>query len=296
MKLRPNKGFPYPVLSPYGDDYIGSSFDVTVNAKIEGYDLSIEFEAHLTDIGLMELIRKNQVAIVYHIECANTGFRTTIETTEQNCKYVVPFKKLRDLIEINSFLVATAEIDNYSNDNFNPDYGKASFQISQGCVLALAKEVDTRIPKKLTDLKENDDPFVVIVPSKEDGLKTVSVDLESDKIRIVVPEMVAAKYKALQQTGELRPILVSMYIVPALFQGLQRLSLLEDYELDDYNKYLWVQSLEDVLKQGFDLSLEALRSKEMSELFELAQKMLESPLKEGIDNLMSYSGGASNEN
>lgn len=295
MKLRPNKGFPYPVLSPYSDDYIDSSFDVSVNAKIEGYDLSIEFEASLKDDLLNKLIANGQAIIVYHIECSNTGFRTIIKTKEPKHNYTVPFKVLRDLIEINSFVVATADVLDYHNTHFNPDYGDASFQITCGCVLALAKEVDTRIPKKLTDLKEDDDPFVVIVPSKEEGLKTVSVDLESPKIRIVVPEMAAAKYKALQQTSELRPILISMYILPALFQGLQRLHLLDDYELDDYTKYLWVQSLEDALKQGFNLSLESLRHKDTSELFILAQKMLESPLADGIDNLMSYSGGADSE-
>lgn len=295
MKLRPNKGFPYPVLSPYSDDYIESSIDVSVNAKIEGYDLSIDFEARVDDELLNELISNNQAMLVYHIECANTGFRTIIKTSDKTHRFVIPFKALRDLIEINSFIVAATDIENYQNDHFNLDYGESVFQISRGCILALAKEVDTRIPKKLTDLKEDDDPFVVIVPSKEEGLKTATVDLESDKIRIVVPETVSAKYKALQQTSELRPILISMFIVPALFQGLQRLHSLEGYELDDYSKYLWVQSLEEALKQGFDLSLESLKNKEMPELFELAQKMLESPLTEGIDNLMSYSGGANNE-
>ena len=46
MEIR-YKLYPYPVLSYYSDDYGGSSFEVNIDAKRDGYNLRIDFSASL---------------------------------------------------------------------------------------------------------------------------------------------------------------------------------------------------------------------------------------------------------
>lgn len=290
MKLRSNKGFPYPVLSPYGDDYCNSSFDVDIKSVIDGYDLALNFDVKLNNDELTALIASGKAEYVFHIECPTSGFRSIVKTDSNTTSYSIPFKKLKDLIEINSFVIAKEDIKAYSNASFNTDYEGMSFDLKKGCVMAEGIQVDTRVPKKITDFKEQDDPFVLLIPDKNETSKTVTVVLEDEKIKVIVPEATAAKYKALQQTKANRPILIGLYILPALWQGLLRIKGSDEIEILDYEQYLWVQSLEEILQTAYNISFSDLKQKSDEELFVLAQKMLECPLVEGVDTLMSMGG------
>ena len=74
MEIR-YKLYPYPVLAYYSDDYKDGSFDTTIDLQKDGYNIRIDFMASLTNEGLKKLIHDGQAQYVYHLECAQTGFR-----------------------------------------------------------------------------------------------------------------------------------------------------------------------------------------------------------------------------
>lgn len=295
MRLRANKGFPYPVLSPYSDDYIDSVFNVGIAAEVYAYDLVFNAEVLLKNEELQNLLNSGDISINYHIECAATGYRNVVVANGLNTRFEIPFKDIRDLVEVNTFLVSNCKLENYSNTHFNEDYDQESFEIEAGCILGIAEEIDVRVPKKLTDLTEDDDPFISIIPEKDPSVRTVSVDLEQEKILIKVPEETAMSYQVLQHQSQIKPILHSMFIVPALFQGLIYLKGLNDIEYGEVESLLWVQSLEDVLNNSFKESIKGLREKENWQLYVLAQELVDRPLAPGVQNMMAWTGGQNDE-
>ena len=70
--------YPYPVLAYYSDDYKDGSFDTTIDLQKDGYNIRIDFMASLTNEGLKKLIHDGQARYVYHLECAQTGFREVV--------------------------------------------------------------------------------------------------------------------------------------------------------------------------------------------------------------------------
>lgn len=295
MKLRANKGFPYPVLSPYSDDYENCEFTANVSVEIQGYDFALNINVTLTDDELSSMLEQEKSWITLHVECPSTGYRKIFSTKEYNNRIVIPFKLLRDMVEINTFIVAAEDIDDFSSSNFNSDYGNDSFKLEKGCIMAVSKEVDARIPKKLTDLMEKEDPFVTIVPIKDKNEKNISINLDEEKILIMVPENTASSYKALQETQNMRPILTSIFIVPAITQGLIYLKGLNAVDLSEAESRLWVQSLKEILKERFKLTIADIQNKEMNELFVLAQQLVDNPMSTGVDNLIKWHGGQTDE-
>lgn len=82
------KLYPYPVLSSYSNDYRTGSFDVAIDVVRDGYDLRIDFLATLTCQSLLNCIKQGTAKFVYHLECAQTGFRTVIQTDKVPFQYI----------------------------------------------------------------------------------------------------------------------------------------------------------------------------------------------------------------
>lgn len=202
-------------------------------------------------------------------------------------RHCISLKSLRGNVEVNTFIVATEDIPVYRNKNLNEDYAGEVKNICKGFILAQGSEFDLNIPRKFTDFKEQNNPFVSVVPVHDDALKTMKVDLDKPKIVIMVPEKVSINYGVAQQTHQMRTVLYSMFVVPALYQGLLRLKRTNDVDLGTMEDQLWVQSLEDLLKTNFKKTVDDIRETSEEDLYELAQQLMDSPLPEASNYLVS---------
>ncbi len=135
MEIR-YKLYPYPVLAYYSDDYKDGSFDTTIDLQKDGYNIRIDFMASLTNEGLKKLIEDGQAQYVYHLECAQTGFREVVTTEKVSESYMLSDKKICGKLQICPFIVATQDITGYSNPGFHDDYSGATFDIEAGCVFS----------------------------------------------------------------------------------------------------------------------------------------------------------------
>ncbi len=296
MKQRINKSLPYPLLSIDTDDYVGSTFTHSIEAGRIGDNLTVTFSATLTDTTIEELISEGKAKVVYHLECTQTGYRKVFYSDLSSFTKSISFSNLRGVLDINTFIIATQDIKNYRSDNFNEDYDGLYFDLEAGCRIAEAPIYSLEIPKKYTDFKEKNDPYVIVIPNKDmPDQKEAIVDLSGPKILMIVPQGSSSRYSVLQQTPAIRPLLHDMYILPALFQGLLYLKSLDDIGLEDARGRLWVQSIEDELKESYHIKLEELQGKELVDLYTMAQQLLNYPLVTGTDYLASQSGGHSNE-
>ena len=104
------KLYPYPVLSTYSDDYKTGEFSALIEPRKEGYDLKVDFTATLTNEALRALIRSEQAKYVYHMECAQTGFRKVFQTGKSIASDFLPDKQLSGKLQICPFVVAVKDI------------------------------------------------------------------------------------------------------------------------------------------------------------------------------------------
>ena len=146
------KLYPYPVLSNYSDDYINSSFDSAIEVKREGYNIVISVVSEIKNPELEALIKEGKAAFVYHLECAQTGYRTVISTANTDKLVSISEDKVCGRLQICPFIVACADIPDYVNSCFNEDYRGYKFQIEAGCVMAVGKQVNCDIDKERNDL------------------------------------------------------------------------------------------------------------------------------------------------
>ena len=194
------KLYPYPVLSNYSDDYINSSFDSAIEVKREGYNIVISVVSEIKNPELEALIKEGKAAFVYHLECAQTGYRTVISTANTDKLVSISEDKVCGRLQICPFIVACADIPDYVNSCFNEDYRGYKFQIEAGCVMAVGKQVNCDIDKERNDLVSAKSIFVVtkivfkdnpcqsyedfvIAQMKADGITSIAKDAFSGYLR-----------------------------------------------------------------------------------------------------------------
>lgn len=110
------KLYPYPVLSSYSNDYGNGAFDVAIDIVRDGYDLRIDFLATLTCQSLQDCIKQGVAKFVYHLECAQTGFRTVVQTDKVSEVYTLLNKAVNGKLQICPFVVAVDDLKGFFCD------------------------------------------------------------------------------------------------------------------------------------------------------------------------------------
>jgi len=282
------KLYPYPVLSTYSDDYKTGEFDVTIDIVRDGYNLRVDFLATLTSPSLMELIKNGQAKYVYHFECAQTGFRTIVQTERTSEVFPLLSKQINGKLQICPFIVAVKDIVGYSSADFHDDYSGCSFDIEAGCVLAVGKMATIDISKDIDDLANTPSIFSII-RNADASCKQMLVDYSGRKILIKLPLDDYYSYKQLSKTPQAQAILNSLTVIPALTYVLEELRGLSINERMENSDTLWYKTLSRTLLTQFDCDIES-DSFDSQNCLELAQKLINDPVSDAFKMLTSSFG------
>lgn len=291
-----NKHYPYPVLKPYGDDYIESLFDVTVVPNLTSDKVILKINAKLKNKKIKELIDQKLAKIVCHIESSLTAFRKTIciplnDIEDEIYSGELSFEISSDIISgkvfVCPFIISSGNFD-YANPAFNPEYGGVSFPIDEGAVLAEGNQISFEIPNIRKTLEYTPSIFET-VPIDDPSIDSITVDYSHDeKIIIHMPKEMFKNYKLLNNSLETRPQLWAMIIVPCmvhLLEYIQSLRGTEDYS--NIKETRWYNVINDALKKskGYDLeSADFLRD----DIVMVSEDILKNPLQ---ISLCSLTGG-----
>lgn len=282
------KLYPYPVLSSYSNDYGNGSFDVTIDVVRDGYDLRVDFLATLTCQSLLDCIKQGTAKYVYHLECAQTGFRTVVKTDKVSEIYMLLNKFVNGKLQICPFIVAVDDIREYTSADFHKDYQGIVFDIEAGCVMAVGKMVTVDISKDIDDLANT--PSIFNISKNPDAsCKQMLVDISQRKIIIKLPISDFYSYKALSATPLAQPILNSLTVVPALVYVLEELRALPIQERNENSDTLWYKVLSKVLLTQFDCDIESEEFNNQN-LLVLAQKLINNPITDAFTFLTSSFG------
>ena len=156
------KLYPYPVLSSFSNDYKEGKFQTQIMVERDGYNLRLKFSSELTNSSLLGCINSGSAKYVYHIECAQTGFRKVVMSDKAEDEFVIEHRTVNGKIQICSFIVAVEDIKNYSSSDFHDDYHDLSFDIEAGCVLAVGNMTTVDVSKDIDDLANTPSIFNII--------------------------------------------------------------------------------------------------------------------------------------
>ena len=279
------KMFPYPVLAYFSDDYRDSKFDVLIEPSKDGYNLKLDFLATLKNPQLQDLITAGKAKYVYHLECAQTGFREVVETQDKVVSRTLSYKRVCGKLKICPFIVAMTDIEGYTNEAFHEDYAGFSFNIEAGCVLALGKQVNADIEKEIDDLSNIPSIFSIIKNLDESQTQMI-VETESQKITIQIPEKDFGYYALVDKGLVMRPVLHSMVVVPALIYALSELKYQPANERYENEGKAWYRVIRRVLSERFSIDIESQAFEAINPV-ELAQRLVNEPLHDALSSLLA---------
>ncbi|MEB8133568.1 hypothetical protein [Mammaliicoccus sciuri] len=274
MKLKADF-FPYPVLYDELDDFIDSSFKVSLNYIHESpsyIKLTAKFTLNNPDIEM--LITQNKANYAIHIEGLSSSYRKLVksEIGSDEINLYLHSDEISGNIDVNTMVIANENISNYTNSHFNPEYYGDDFSvksIEKGDILAFDTMATIQID---FSNKENPSKESMIRVSGKDQ-KYMSVDTDGDVIHVYLPLKDHNAYINLSKANKVKEkLLLNLVILPTLTVVLERIKQEPSYE-----DRQWYRALLDLLnKYGFD---EGLSGKEP---LIVAQQLLDYSLYESI--------------
>lgn len=282
------KLYPYPVLTEYSDDYKDRTFKTSVDMVKDGYDLRLDFVSELTSDTIKSLILQKKASYVYHLECAQTGFRHVIITSNTEERYLLDKKLVRGKLQVCTFIVAREDLHHFACDEFHQDYEGMEFEIEAGCVIAVGSQVNFDIQKEIDDIANLPSIFSIIKNTDMD-VKEMLVESESNKIIVKLPFYDFSTYKQLSRDANNYPILNALTVIPALTFVMSELKQRDPDERSEID-YGWYRTVKNVLLKTFEIDIESDSFDELNTL-EYAQKLINSPIPEAFNSL--FSGGES---
>lgn len=285
------KLYPYPVLAYFSHDYCPeSSFVVSAVPRVDGYKQRIIFTAVLNNDGLTELINSGKAEIIYHLECAQTGYREVLHVKEMVTVYLIPENKVSGKLQVCPFVVACENLVKYTNEAFTSDLKGMSFEIEKGNVLALSKQINVKVKKKTDDLR-NLPSIINVVLNGDNTEDYMIVNYDGSLINVMLPDEEWNRVDTLSRNNRLAPVFNCMIAIPAIsyvLSKLQRMSASDRQAYDD-GSIIWYDCIKRSLLKNFKIDIES-KDFEGLDAFKMAQQLVNGPLNNALKALSSEGG------
>ena len=290
MEIR-TKLYPYPVLAYYTNDFKkGNVFSVEAIPEIDGFKQQLVFNMTLKNPDLQSLITEGKAEIIYHLECAQTGYREYLSVSEPTTVYPIKEANISGRLQVCPFILAKCDLDNYTNSEVVDELSGLSFQVETGNILAVAKQINVKVKKKTDDLRSL--PSIINVILNGDSTeKYMVIDYDGKLINVLLPDEEWNRIDTLSANNALRPVINCLIAVPALsfvLSRLQRMSVSDRQSLDD-DERTWYDCIKRSLLNIFKIDVESTDFDNMDAL-KLAQQLVNGPLNHALQCL---SGGDS---
>lgn len=263
-----NRIFPHPVLN-IRDDILGT-FEVQLQVEADKKNIKITPRYQLKNSTLENLIEARDAVFVAQIYCRGTMFRKTYKTTETIPDPInIKSSKLNEQVEVDFFICANNEIQNYQNEEASVDYRGYTFDIEYGDILALGGTGKFYANKSPQELKS----VSAFMDINSSGKKNESMynSYEGRKITIMLSQEDYEKYQLISKNKFYINTLHSTIVLPALSEALH---FMETDEAKDFSNNLWYELLEDLKKENQD-----------GDPLMTAQKILDLPVNRSFTSL-----------
>ncbi|KKB42079.1 hypothetical protein [Bacillus thermotolerans] len=279
MRLK-KRNFPHPVLSPFSDDILNSSFQPTFTIESKGNKVGFQIKFDLENKDLERMIENQEAYFAVHLECKSTMQRFLETSYEPSASFEIDAKLLNKTVDINFFILSAVNKKNYSNSRMHDDFTGFSFAIKKGDILAYAKTQELELEK---EQPENTEDIFSLQANYDSGNIPACTIERMDKIVVKIPKEQLDKIKVLIQFDEsLNTILTQMYYVPALLDTLYYMQNIPDDDPGGDRDKPWYKSISARLEQ-----LNITLDENEDNLLKITHRLLEDALSGTIEALES---------
>ena len=259
---RTNINYPHPVLSSLNEDYIDSSFDISIVDDAIDEDenkATIKVNYDLNCPGLQEMIAAGKAKVVIYLESVIAEYRRMFEFASDKNELVIEIKKgeLNRMLLLRGYIIANENIDSFALDEHNKKiFGRVPFTLRFGDIIGIATH-HYNIPLNSYDpLADRPSIFRIrkqtLRPNEE-----VSADFSQDKIVIFLNADSYDKYQKLYEAPDVRGVLASFYAAPVLVDVLNYIKNMSEEERITASEKKWYQVIQFRLKElNIDLESE----------------------------------------
>lgn len=286
MRIK-NRLYPYPVLRPNTGDYLHSTFKCEINPSISEEECRLLIEMRCTNKDILQMIEENKAVYAIHIECKYTYYRDLKQSTKSKFSFTIDSRKVDRAIELCPVIMATEDIDHYTNSDLDDIYDGETIVIHGGDPIAIGNQSTIDICKEKDPLKKLSSPFCVLpYPGTEEHpeQKYATVDhSDPDQLIIYLPKEDHAILSRVQTPKNMDAIHAALYF-PSLIEILDYMKTEASFVDQDKR---WYAALN---KKAVDSGLGEICGNELS-AYELAQKLFGYPLTRWLKGIAKESGG-----
>ena len=284
-----NRLFPYPVLCEDTDDYTAGGFEV--QTEIVSQDLNsivLHFTMALDNAGLRAQISQGKAEYIIHIECSNTSFRTVIHTFSDEETYRISSSKVNGEVSLLGMVVSKTDITFYRNNTLNPDYNDIDLMIPRGAIMAYHNMPKINVLKNYEELAQEDSLFSVVREMRLDQNeeKPIHFALDPERIKIYVNEEVYSAYIQYQNNLTMRPLILSVLVMPALTFMMEELR--NGYEA--YENSRWFLKFSKFYQMQNKDFVDDIIYGEDKTITEVVQELLQLPIGKTFLNMQEMLG------
>lgn len=225
--LSNNANYPYPVLRTTAVDYNASVFndDCTLEVTPNGYKIITNFSVNNDQIS--EMINQGILNYALYISCKSTLLREMKYTDPQNPVIEIGSDEVHYLVSYLPYIICTQDIERFSTEDFVDDYTGIDYRLESGSIIGIGTD------RQFHALFEKDiirDASSIIEVQGSDNEKFMKIDLEGNKIKVILPADQCGIYKNLKGKKNKYSLANSVVIIPALIEAI---SLMRETDDDD---------------------------------------------------------------
>ncbi|HMG83711.1 MAG TPA: hypothetical protein VK559_11795 [Ferruginibacter sp.] len=264
-----NRNYPHPILG-INDDFRTATISVELSVSSDRNIIEVRPLFILENKDVRDLIDQTKASYVSHVYCRGTMFREIFRTTHNLSEPIrIPASKLNGEVEIDFFICSNQKIIDYKNDDFNQEYGNTRFSLEKADIIAFAGKGKFYANKSPEELKAISSIMNVLCTQKSN--KPMSLDFSGNRITLMLCKEDYGNYKLLKNNPECFGLILSSMVLPALIETLH---FLTTEEAEEFREKPWSKILNNI------------KDKSKGTCLEIAQNILEMPLKRTLDSLM----------
>lgn len=271
MKINEQTRFPHPVLSADTGDYLAGEFSIelTVAEMLDSSRVTFDHRIKLDEPNLQRVVASDHAGVGIFVSCRDTYFSSLIPLGLAGGQFAFEPGALLGRVSVRPMIWSRREIAGYPLAACHAEFGGGKTDFAPGAVLALDQEVTIHVGREKLAQMET---IFTIVSSESLPAGELAIDLDADKIRIMVASDIYQKLNTLRGLGHGKSIVLNSVYLPAVMQVLDSLR-----DGGAYEDRRWYRVFE---AKCTHLSIDIASS----DLWRDGQRLLQSPFRHIAEN------------
>lgn len=181
--LNVNINYPYPIIREYADDYKITIFEGALKVHLEPDGYSVHPAFNINNKEIDGLIAAGVLTYALEVQCVSTWFRHLYLVNDNNTIKLNP-QSIHERVELIPCIIATENIDSFTNNDFVDEYIGLQFDIKKGDIIGIGQK-RTFDALYQNDIIKNGSSIVNIEGS--DAVKEITCNYSGSVIKITLP-------------------------------------------------------------------------------------------------------------